>query len=946
VRHRPLIIVLTVALALACPSGPGAERVADPSPVATGPCTVADAVPEKDERPDGAWLRAFRENCVDVDDAALEAQGWVGDKGPIRLTGPFIDKQEFGSHQRVRVWYSPRMAQWVKDADAARRQGKPPPAVPVGARMVKRMYDPKPPDDPNIREDVDGVAFMQRTDGDSFDSWFWALYFRPNSKATGRAPGFLSAQHGVSFCQTCHAVVADQNGTFAHLGNLTGKDPVSYTMLRKVLQDQVPFPDAMESTPELGPHGSLAFHLRAETTFPCLDLPFVHGGELPCDREIRLDPTDPRILQVLYNDFAVPGKRNPTDWMSADACQHCHDAALLQAGRTPQMMKVVPVGQQAEPDPEPVNHFYNLTPYGEGNSSLMARSARDPVFLAQLEYEQERAGERVGRDEISDFCLACHAPMAQRAWKTGEGGAPLPEEVLHEKPGDTHAIYGALARSGVSCNVCHRIAPAGRPEDAFNANFDVIEPGKVRGPFPAPKTWAMKNAIGVEPVFHDGMGSGEICISCHTVKPPIVDPDEPAGPLSEAKTANEQMTWWEWANSDYADSGGKTCVGCHMPNDFQGELLGSTAIANIQTPDFPYSHAHPKAEDVTLPERVYRRHTLTGINLFTLEMFRLLWYRTGVQLGEVGLPNKTFPRSEMVAREALRLAREDTASVGVQISRSKEGLVVDVDVESQVGHKFPSGVHFRRAWLEVSVLDSDSEDADILWCSGCPDRQGYIHAWRGGDDEGVLASETTSNPAQLQPHQSEIDDPGAVRLYEEAYAQNGKLVTSFLGLEQRLKDTKILPLGWSQDGPMAAETAPVECPSWPDKCGVPIPDPVGGIDRVRYVIDLADVSDRARAVRVQLHYQPLPPHYLGELGSGPHRDFLKTLVSCLQDSEEDPYRLFQGWTVPVSCDRFALASDGAGQPASCLPQVRPPTTDPVTVYTPRCTLEPNETALR
>ena len=124
------------------------------------------------------------------------SKGWVKDEGGIRLTGPRIANQAFGSHQRVQVYYSPSMAAWLKD-----KSGPPP----VGARMVKEMFV----DFPGENDDRDGVAFMQRIDDESADGWLWALFFRPNSPSTGRKTGFISVQRGVSFCQSCHGVVAD-----------------------------------------------------------------------------------------------------------------------------------------------------------------------------------------------------------------------------------------------------------------------------------------------------------------------------------------------------------------------------------------------------------------------------------------------------------------------------------------------------------------------------------------------------------------------------------------------------------------------------------------------------------------------------------------------------------------------------------------------------------------
>lgn len=901
---RPTATLAALSLlSLACPQATPAAKTA----VTDGSvCKVADATPGVDERPDEAWLRAFYFECVKKTAWRSDPVAWERDAGPIRLTGPYISGKGFGSHQRVQVWYSPAMAQWLRDRDAALAAESEVPAIPVGARMIKEMYL-DPPQPKGTAEAIDGVAFMERTDGTSYDGWLWALYFPPNSKTTGRPLGFASVQHGSSFCQTCHSVVADGNGTFAHLGNLNGRDVVSYTLLEEILADRV--------TPlasELGPHGTLAHQLSTTAAGQCVVNPLKVSGVLPCDRELdpSFDPAVPGMASIIYNDDVVPGNANPTGWATGAACRYCHDAALLQGGRTPEMMIVE--------DPHTAEHaFYNLSPYSEASASLMMRSARDPVFLAQMEYERERYAK--AGDKVSDFCLQCHAPMGRRAFAEA-GKGPFREEILHTRPGDPEAVFGSLARDGVSCNVCHRLeVPAPDAlDDAYNANFAVSPSDQIYGPFENPKPLAMEQAIGVTPVHSTDIGRSEVCTSCHTVRPPIVPVKRASADWDSLPRADEQMTYWEWANSDFPGEE-QSCVGCHMPDKFLGEALPEFRIANIQTPEFPYSHAHPDPAEVELEARSgYRRHTLTGINLFSLEMFRLLWYRMGVQFAQVGLPNSTFPHSEVVSREAAVQARERTARLTVKSAPKATGLSIDVEVESLVGHKFPSGVHFRRAWLEVRVEDAAGNP---LWCSGCPDVDGWIESFDGHTRERV-ASESATHASELQKSWTVIDDPHKVALYEEAYSQNGEIVISFLGLETRLKDTKISPRGWRPDGPKGAETQPVTCPEGSESCGVPVNPRRPGWDSQHYEVTLAPGLPRPDKVAVTLHYQALPPRYLATLGvDGEHRKHLVEMVECLK--KETEHRLFDGWTVPVACERVPASGGPAESCLAPLPERTP-----------------------
>ena len=65
-----------------------------------------------------------------------------------------------------------------------------------------------------------------------------------------------------------------------------------------------------------------------------------------------------------------------------------------------------------------------------------------------------------------------------------------------------------------------------------------------------------------------------------------------------------------------------------------------------------------------------------------------------------------------------------TATVTVDEVRSDGGaLSARVKVITKAGHKFPSGVAFRRAFIEFSVLDAQDR---VLWSSGRTNAAGVI----------------------------------------------------------------------------------------------------------------------------------------------------------------------------------------------------------------------------
>ena len=72
----------------------------------------------------------------------------------------------------------------------------------------------------------------------------------------------------------------------------------------------------------------------------------------------------------------------------------------------------------------------------------------------------------------------------------------------------------------------------------------------------------------------------------------------------------------------------------------------------------------------------------------------------------------------------LEQAEHATATLAVdKLHTTDTELVADVTIASLVGHKFPSGVGFRRAFIEFAVLDKDGVP---LWASGRTNSQGVL----------------------------------------------------------------------------------------------------------------------------------------------------------------------------------------------------------------------------
>ena len=70
-------------------------------------------------------------------------------------------------------------------------------------------------------------------------------------------------------------------------------------------------------------------------------------------------------------------------------------------------------------------------------------------------------------------------------------------------------------------------------------------------------------------------------------------------------------------------------------------------------------------------------------------------------------------------------------------------------IDNLVGHRFPSGVGFRRAFLELAVLDGAGE---VLWASGRTDGAGVLVDEQGqADRRRDAVAETTAPRASPAP---------------------------------------------------------------------------------------------------------------------------------------------------------------------------------------------------
>ncbi|HEV3122638.1 MAG TPA: cytochrome P460 family protein, partial [Isosphaeraceae bacterium] len=795
---------------------------------------------------------------------------WKRDK-QVRDTGDYLNGVSYGTHPAVRVYYSPAVIAWL---EGDRKQ-----PLPDGAMIVKEQYAPPAARYLGLSEDdlhkrLDSWTAMIKDASGSRDGWFWVDHAAPKGNSEQPPDPYESslAYPGAGFgqyCIRCHAS-AEKEFTFVTLRNVKGYpgDPLTF-LVDDSWKEEKNRPSAARE--EQFGHG---LSRRARRTELDLERP-------PIDSNFEFLSFFNQIPRVHYKSvvqipmvvsdrvFCLP-KGEPR-FVTSDQCMSCHGGLS-----GPFKTMFVPKGVNERAEREPEIRGINFSPYGEWRWSLMGLSGRDPVFHAQLESELALHGKTTARTEtIVDTCFRCHGAMGQRQHQADHREPFRAEFVRITDRSDPKFIYGALARDGVSCTVCHRIVDERQPiADLIMGNFKVTSTKEVYGPYIDKdiSTYPMQNGLDFKPTHNPYIKSARLCASCHVLRMPVYDR---AG--NEVGKQFEQATYLEWLNSQYENEvnpknpNAKTCQACHMPGDYHEPgtpddkrvKVPLTRIAAIEDDSYPAAENRAPAASIhTGDVQTYSRHELLGINAFVLEMFNQFDNVLGVR--KVDYMTGAVDGLTNAIEHSLHQARSATADVDILSSEIRDGKVVTtVRVTNLTGHRFPTGVGFRRAFLEFQVIDTSEGRSRMAWASGRTNSLGILV-----DDQGrILPSEFFEPDAhgmRHQPHYTKITEQNQVQIYQELSADPcGKVTTSFFELATTLKDNRLLPKGWSKEGPLGSglpadfieATAPVAV-SDPDYEGP------AGADTIVYEVPMGRWDPKQLKVMARLYYQSLPPSYL------------------------------------------------------------------------------------
>jgi hypothetical protein len=367
-------------------------------------------------------------------------------------------------------------------------------------------------------------------------------------------------------------------------------------------------------------------------------------------------------LPTTFQDFHLPGTQPLTitdNFATPDICAACH-------------------ASYGQPEVEPFRNW---------RGSMMAQAGRDPLMWAALAVSNQDA------PESGETCLRCHLP---KGWLEGRS---VPADGTAMTIGDRH---------GVQCSVCHRmvdpVADAENPaEDTaiLAALTDpVVSPGgaqmivdpldRRRGPFDIVADIGFDPHIPesetlISPYHQESL----LCGTCHNVRNTLftkgMSGDYELNTMGvESDPAlgfPEQITFDEWAASEYASSGVyapqfgynkdvvATCQDCHMP-DVTGKAAGPGATRD----DLPL-------------------HSFLGGNTFIPSV--LPFHPAFGSEVDAELMAETVERTTDNLRKAATVTAELDAG----------NLVVRVTNET--GHKLPTGYpEGRRMWLHVRALDA------------------------------------------------------------------------------------------------------------------------------------------------------------------------------------------------------------------------------------------------
>jgi len=460
--------------------------------------------------------------------------------------------------------------------------------------------------------------------------------------------------------------------------------------------------------------------------------------------------------------------------------------------------------------------------------TIMANAAIDPLYLAKVASEVQRNPEH--KEIIEEKCSRCHLPMANVEAGFSEDPIAMSGENNLLDPLNMH--YDS-AKEGVSCTLCHQIEKSAKvdEDDEFSGNFVINGSTRIiYGPYNNVNPTPMESRLQYTIQASDHIKDSKLCARCHNLNTPVISTD---GQFANVDPFPEQAVYTEWEYSDFNAT--QSCQDCHMPVT-DGVIISTQGARGVARDNF-------------------HQHKFLGANTYMLEILK----NNRVKLGAVA-DEARFEESINDTRAFLKAA----ADIDISTPNFTSGtLEFSVKVTNHSGHKFPTSLPSRRAWLHVKVTNQNNE---TVFESGAMTDNGQII---GVDDT-----------AGYELHHNIIDNNNSVQVYEPIMADtNGNQTYTFMNAASYIKDNRILPKGFDK------HNVPSEAsPALPYGLAMNDNDFIGGSDTVTYAVSNLD-NDGEYTITVTLKYQTASYGFMQDL----YKDINLTevaLIKVLDDNTE------------------------------------------------------------
>lgn len=387
-------------------------------------------------------------------------------------------------------------------------------------------------------------------------------------------------------------------------------------------------------------------------------------------------------------------------------------------------------------------------------STMMANAAKDPLWQAKISSEAARTPGL--QAAIEEKCSRCHMGMARYQDLTNGTSEGNIKVLGTGYLASAHPLHTA-AMDGVSCTLCHQVQPEGLGTQAvftgqYSIDTSTSSPYRLAfGPYNQPAQNPMEMHSGFSPVLGSHVAGSALCSPCHTLYTPYVDASG-----TVRGEFPEQTTYLEWEH--ISGTAKKSCQGCHMPD------AGSVVISNRPM--------------WLSPRSPFGQHHFVGGNSFMVNLIK----SNATILGATADPTHF---DATIARTDTMLQSNTGGLAFVSASRGSGALNFTLKVQNKAGHKFPSGIPARRAWIHVTVTDSKNR---VVFESGKLQADGSI----AGNDADIDA-------LTFEPHYDVINSAGQVQIYEPVMDDSdGNVTYTLLRAAAYAKDNRLIPSGFDK----------------------------------------------------------------------------------------------------------------------------------------------------